>query len=647
MVSIAESLEGDPENFFGYGAYAAPETARGAPDARGDVFSVGRLLTFIMLDRTPGETADVMDVNAKDRPSQRSSAGARAQRPNDTRRWRRWPPRSIAAGSCSSRPKARPPSARSSRRGRARLAAPPPPRGRRSSRRARPAGGEVGGAVVGGGDRRGCPGGERGPLAGRLLRSAPLHTGLAAAVVIAMVAITTVVPATKLLRLGLAVVALGAALALDPVGRLSELDAADASTRGAAARAYVQKGGKDLRGMRVENANLSGLDLTGARLDQADLTGTSFAMSKLNQAQVDGRRRFSSPYTSRARTSAAWRSEGGRGGDGELRRRDRPAHGVVLQRGPEPAQGGAAAHAQVGQASARPRDDPSSAASRSLEGQGARRSPRRRREPSGSATKARSVFRRGARRTRRGRLAVALERQSTPRSRRPARGRVQVVHHGEDARRLASSSCTRSRARPAPPPGARPQATGPRWLALAEPEAHEPRAGEDDRVEFAGVDLAEARIDVAAHGDDSRSGRAAAATRSGAGCSSRRAPPAGARRASRASARRGRRARRPAEGRSTRARPGREDARDVLDRVHGEVRAAVEQRLLNLLHEETLAADLRERAMPIRSPWSTTCSSTSSSPGLVRAQGAREGAALREGERRLARGVDERGMRPL
>jgi len=72
MVSIAESLEGDRENFFGYGAYAAPEACEPGPiDARADVYSLGRLLVFLVLDREPAATegdtadADLDEVAAK------------------------------------------------------------------------------------------------------------------------------------------------------------------------------------------------------------------------------------------------------------------------------------------------------------------------------------------------------------------------------------------------------------------------------------------------------------------------------------------------------------------------------------------------------------------------------------------------------
>ena len=51
-----------------YGAYTAPEArgqASGPLDARADVFSVGRLLTFLVLDREPGGENDLADLETK------------------------------------------------------------------------------------------------------------------------------------------------------------------------------------------------------------------------------------------------------------------------------------------------------------------------------------------------------------------------------------------------------------------------------------------------------------------------------------------------------------------------------------------------------------------------------------------------------
>jgi hypothetical protein len=298
MVSIAESLEGDPENFFGYGAYAAPETSRGAPDARGDVFSVGRLLTFIMLDRAPGQTVDVMDVNAKDPAIAaivRRCTGQASERYESmaalSTELHHYKQKLIPTeGETTRRPVEHEAPARAPR-----THAASPPRDAAAAPTPR--------VMI---ERSSAPGAKSAlpwwvaAASAALvvasvalsqvdsLRSASTRGVLIFAVVLGMVGITTIVPATRLLRIALTVIGLGVALVLDPIGRLSQLDSTDAATRGAAARDYVMKGGKNLRDMRIQNADLSALDLSGADLGRADLTGSSLARSKLIQAQVDG-----------------------------------------------------------------------------------------------------------------------------------------------------------------------------------------------------------------------------------------------------------------------------------------------------------------------------------------------------------------------
>ncbi len=59
MVSLADSLEGDREGFFGYGGYASPEAQDGvALDQRSDVFSAARLLAFLVTEREPDPTTE-------------------------------------------------------------------------------------------------------------------------------------------------------------------------------------------------------------------------------------------------------------------------------------------------------------------------------------------------------------------------------------------------------------------------------------------------------------------------------------------------------------------------------------------------------------------------------------------------------------
>jgi len=289
MVSIAESLDGDPENFFGYGAFAAPETARGAPDARGDVFSVGRLLTFIMLDRTPGETTDVMDVNAKD-PSVaaivRRCTGPAAERFESMA--------ALSAELQRCRHMLVPSEGETARRETA-----APPRPTRAPAPTPTVQAPRTGLAAASSAKWAAPWWVAAISAAILvasvalaevvaLRSPTVHVTLVAAATAAIVGFTLVIPATTTLRVALAVLGLAIAVAVDPIGRLSQLDTADAPGRGAAARVFVLKGGKDLRGLRLQGADLSGLDLTGAQLNGADMTGASFARSKLKDAALDG-----------------------------------------------------------------------------------------------------------------------------------------------------------------------------------------------------------------------------------------------------------------------------------------------------------------------------------------------------------------------
>ena len=68
MVSLADSLEGDREGFFGYGSYASPEAQDGAAlTAQSDVFSAGRLLAFLVTEREP-DLASAGDLEAKGAP---------------------------------------------------------------------------------------------------------------------------------------------------------------------------------------------------------------------------------------------------------------------------------------------------------------------------------------------------------------------------------------------------------------------------------------------------------------------------------------------------------------------------------------------------------------------------------------------------
>ena len=141
------------------------------------------------------------------------------------------------------------------------------------------------------------------------------------------------------------------------------------------------------------------------------------------------------------------------------------------------------------------------------------------------------------------RLAVRAERLEHAALGVHAPRRVLVGERGE-TRCLVSASAMRDSMPSAPLPdrGARPRARkhlgGPRL----EPEPHEAGAREDDRVELARVDLAEARVDVAADREDPRSGRRRAGRPRGEATRCRPSRLAAGRRACRTSATRGRRA---------------------------------------------------------------------------------------------------------
>jgi len=283
MVSVAESLGGDPENFFGYGAYAAPEAAVGTPDALCDIYSVGRLLSFVMLDETPEDPTQMTVLDAKLpelAPIVRRCTGAREQRFASMgelsaelhRVRRRLAP---ATGEIAKRPpEPTPPRPAPEKRAAPEAWAPP----ETSKKTAAPwwlpalcllvlAGCVVAGEV--------------------LLVSGTLHVVLQAAAAAAAAGVSTVIPTTLGRRAALSVVTAVAAFLADPVGLLSRVEAADANARALAGRALVEQGGKDLRGKRFQGADFSRLDLTNAELGRADLTHANFAGAKLNRANVE------------------------------------------------------------------------------------------------------------------------------------------------------------------------------------------------------------------------------------------------------------------------------------------------------------------------------------------------------------------------
>ena len=146
----------------------------------------------------------------------------------------------------------------------------------------------------------------------------------------------------------------------------------------------------------------------------------------------------------------------------------------------------------------------------------------------------------------------------------------------------------------------RPVRLEPRADAVFKTEALEAGDGEKNGVEVAGVEPGEARVDVAAqHGDLEPAETRRATGTGGAGSRCRRALPRVAPPASRAGSTRRRRADPRARGSRRCAAPAEAD-RHVLHRVHGDVDAAFEQPLLELLDEQPLAADRGEGAVSRR-----------------------------------------------
>jgi hypothetical protein len=287
MVSIAESLDGDVENFFGYGAYAAGQARHGAPTTESDIYSVGRLISFVTLDKAPGDEADFAEIDARNpdvAPVVRRCSSA-------TQRYTSMAELLAALQIC--RQRVAPTEGDVVNRPAAPRPAPT------ASRVAEKAESRKAWAVSAPAAKTGAP-----PwvaivsaitvvmlcVVGKavLVASAVLLLALKLTVAVAAVGVTAAFRVTTVARIGLSLAALGVALVADPIGRLSRFDSADTVARGDAARAFVQTGGKDLRKKRFQKADFSGQDLEDAELGGADLTAASFAGAKLNNAHVDG-----------------------------------------------------------------------------------------------------------------------------------------------------------------------------------------------------------------------------------------------------------------------------------------------------------------------------------------------------------------------
>ncbi len=319
MVSIAESLEGDRENFFGYGAFAAPEAAgTGAIDVRSDVFSLGRLLMFLVLDREPGD-GDLSELAEKVPgllPIVRTATQAAAPSRQPTmaellreldRCLRQLAPeeqvptaarRPGATNVASAEPTAQAatlvrrtsPGLKPVGPATAPTAATRAPSARVPPQAAAPSQGSIGLACVGLAVLAA-------PVAASyLLRalSSEVEIGLQAVAAVGAVVVAASLPVRALLRVVLALMAAALVVAINPVGRartrrdLRALRSADAAERARAVRPLVVAGYKDLASAQIAGANLSGLDLSNANLDHANLTGAVLISAKLVSARLDG-----------------------------------------------------------------------------------------------------------------------------------------------------------------------------------------------------------------------------------------------------------------------------------------------------------------------------------------------------------------------
>jgi len=325
MVSIQESLEGDRENFFGYGAYAAPEVALGTVDVRSDVYSVGRLLTFVVLDKTPGSANVAAGGSTEAGVAAEELQDLRARSPNlativkkciatpegrytsmaelsaDLRRCRQllvpesattmrlsepgaWKTQTMRTVEAPARPTKAP--------SRPTLAPAPvaaTPRGRATAdarRWAAPLWVSIASALL--------VGGVLVAVLGVTVRSNAEHLALQGLVMLGAVGLTLGFRATKEVRIALAVLAPAVVAAANPVDRVSVYDDDDAPTPRAAMRRRVldaeefARGGKDLHQAKLQLVDFSGLDLAGVDLEGADLTEANLKKTNLTGARVDG-----------------------------------------------------------------------------------------------------------------------------------------------------------------------------------------------------------------------------------------------------------------------------------------------------------------------------------------------------------------------
>jgi len=291
MVSVHASLGGDRDNVFGYGAYAAPELSSALPDARSDIYSLGRLFADLLLDADAStETTlppELMGRGAREDVVaivRRCATHSPAERFQDTKEL-------LAALSSLTHLDA--PAT-------VRIEVKMPPAIAALRAPAASVGAVLALAAL--------------PLAwGIGCESASLRStfawALAIGVGLASLFLPRVSKRAAMTRVALAAGLAAAILVVDPLffvhraAALHRLAGAD-DARAMAARELVELG-RDLRGARLAGLEMSGIDLRGADLRGADLSGARLARANLFGALLDGAR-MGGTHLERAALDGAW-----------------------------------------------------------------------------------------------------------------------------------------------------------------------------------------------------------------------------------------------------------------------------------------------------------------------------------------------------
>ena len=244
MVCVATSFDGDRENIFGFGAYAAPEAMdRVVTDPRSDVYSVGRLLLFLILDADPGPENTAPASKA---PARVTDVVRRCTMPSPDARYADMAELAADLARCAEE------TAAHDSRKEAPVAAPPPPPKR----------------------------GPHVPVAWKKeeeARPSRWKKPILAALVMAAFAGVSFYIA-------------------DPGHTIAHRDArrrlrsGSSAQRANAACELVSSGDRQLAGAKLEGADLSGLNMSAANLKGADLSGAMLTRANLTGASVEGLR---------------------------------------------------------------------------------------------------------------------------------------------------------------------------------------------------------------------------------------------------------------------------------------------------------------------------------------------------------------------